>query len=102
MNIYFVYDGWDSDISVWEIKFYTSKVAAELELDSKIARLHEEEEREYDRRMKDWKIKQATVEAVLAADLPIPFELSWVYNNPPTKKKTLSHGLVVDFVEVQE
>lgn len=102
MQIYFVYDGWDETYSVWEIQFYSTKELAEAELDRRIAKLHEDEECAYNRKMQDWKIKNSAVEAVLAAGLPIPSELSWIKNSPPTRKKILNHGLSVDYVEVIE
>lgn len=101
MQIYFVYDGWE-DTSVWEIKFYATKELAEAELNRRIAKLHEDEECIYNRKMQDWKIKNTAVEAVLAAGLPIPFELAWIKNSPPTRKKNINSGLIVDYVEVLE
>lgn len=102
MNIYFVYDGWDSDITIWEIKFYTTRELAQVELDARIAKLHEDEEERYNRRLSDWEIKNVAVQAVLDAGHQIPPELAWVRNSPPEKRIILNHGLVVDYVEVQE
>lgn len=101
MNIYFVYDNW-SETSVWEIKFYATRELAQLDLDARIAKLNEDEEERYNRVLSNWKIKNVAVQAVLDAGLQLPPELAWVHNSPPEKKVILSHGLVVDYVEVQE
>lgn len=103
MQIYFVYDGWEeSGSSIWEIKFYATKELAEAELDRRIAKLHEDEECRYNRKLQDWNIKNVAVQAVISAGLPIPSELAWVANDPPRKKVILNHGISVDYVEVIE
>jgi hypothetical protein len=101
MNIYFVYDGW-SETSVWEIKFYSTRELAEVDLNSRIAKLHEEEEERYNRKLADWKFKNVAVQAIIDAGLRVPLELAWVHNAPPEKKIIFNHGLSVDYVEVQE
>lgn len=101
MIVYFVSDGWDEGENVWNTTFYANKENAEAEVENRVTKLHEDEECRYNRKLQDWNIKNAAIQAAIAAGLPIPRELSWVANSPP-KKKVINHSITVESVEVME